>query len=169
MNVDGETWSELLRQLSIIAASSVRIPTVIPEGLANIQIYKSLEAFRMVVFTNNGLPNMTQDFDRLVVPYVNDNPYVFSNYLMYEIYSAKFPNKVDNFVEGYKGLAGELLTLLILTAGMCRENDKLGDDDIVNAAYLFHRGLSHELKCRERLGEQLEFCNLGIIWGAFGL
>jgi lysine-N-methylase len=168
-NVDKDLRKELLIAIARIAALSIMAPEVSPEESMNSKLYELIRDFRGSVLNEGEMDRAIGAFDRIVVPYVNDNPHVFENYLFYEIYTTQFPkDSVEGFIEGYIALVGEFLSVLVFAAGMFRKGKRLRDWEMIGAIYLFHRTVSHNLDRRKKVGKIFESIGLGEFLGTFG-
>jgi len=160
--------SQILITLADVAANCALPPKKIPEGIKNTEYYKLMTEFHNDAVEKR-LDNYLADaFDRLIVPYVNANRYVFENYLAYSLVSTKFLADTDDFAKAYAGFAGEFLAMFAYTAGLFHANETLNDDEMIIGMYLYHRKISHSVAVRKALADAfsdnllpLLFCALG--------
>lgn len=107
-------------------------------------------------------------FDRLVVPYVNANGYIFENYLVYTLMSSEFLKLETDYSKAYAGFAGEFLMMLVFSAGIFHKNEKLNHDEMVVAMYRFHRNVSHVENLRKIFADSFTDNLLPFLFGALG-
>jgi len=164
-NTDDEHRANMLLQLSGVSAAAVSHIKKVPEDLPNASYYKLMETFYSDVTEGNAKDYLVEAFDRLIVPYVNDNAYVFNNYLTYVLLSSQFLADTDDFAEAYAGFIGEICAMLIFTAGLFHENTSLSHEDMVVGIYLFHRRVSHSKKIRNSMAEMFKTESLAFLLG----
>ena len=155
--------------LSMLGALSAHLATPVashPVGIVNEEYYKIMGSFKDDMFEGR-ISYLCETFDRLIVPYVNANPFVFENYLMYSLMSTRFLSDTNNFAEAYAAFAGEFVTMLVF-ACMFRESETFGDEEMVAAIYLFHRRVSHSPVLRKKLGELFKDTALVFLVSALG-
>ena len=111
---------------------------------------------------------MPEAYDRLIVPYVNANPWVFENYLMYTLHSSQFPRAVSNYADGYVGFLGEFIAMLVFTAGVFHKSERLTDEKMAASIYLFHRKVSHNINFRKEIAKCFSTSDFSFILGICG-
>jgi hypothetical protein len=153
--------------LTATAAASATPPKKIPEGIKNADYYKRMANFYKDV-EDNKAEYLVDAFDRLIVPYVNQNSYVFENYLVYSLVSTKFLAEAENFSDAYAGFAGEFISMLVFTAGLFHGNEAISHDEMIAGIYLFHRKVSHYTELRKSLADAFSNDLLNLMIGAFG-
>jgi len=162
-STDKENRTDILLELSKLSATIAAPVKNIPKDMQNAPFYMLMENFHNDVINDNAKKYLSAAFDRLIVPYVNENPHVFNNYLMYVLLSSQFLMDTDDFAEAYAGFAGELCAMLIFTAGLFHENSALSHEDMVVSIYLFHRRISHSKKLRTELANMFMDSSLASI------
>jgi|GEM_PF-1620724 len=163
-----ENRKDYLKIVTKTAAAAATPPKKIPEGITNADYYRLMVAFHEDVMSGGADEYIVDVFDRLIVPYVNANTYVFENYLAYSIVSTRFVKEADDFASAYAGFAGEFISMLAFTAGMFHKNEKLTHDEMIIGMYLFHRKVSHALALRKRLAEIFSNDILTMLLGSLG-
>ncbi|MCL2576751.1 MAG: flagellin lysine-N-methylase [Defluviitaleaceae bacterium] len=166
MHSDNRT--NFFKMLASVASASAIPPKKIPDGIKNSEFYKLMAGFYKDIEDETAEKYLVDAFDRLIVPYVNANRYVFENYLAYSLVSTKFLHKSENFAEAFSGFTGEFLTMLVFTAGMFHKNKYLTNDEMVAGIYLFHRRVSHNATLRESLAKAFSNDILNLMLGALG-
>ena len=167
-NIHPDYRSEIFLVLAKTAQATFKPPKVMPKGIKNAKYYLHLSRFHLEVMAGKAQEYLTSTFDRIIVPYVNANPYVFENYLVYSIASTSFVNDAEDYAKAYAGFAGLFLTMLVCTAGLFKDNESLTDDEMIVGMYLFHRSISHNQKLREQLSAVFGDNMLGMLLGALG-
>ena len=152
-NADEDSQKHFFSVLSAMVSVSLSVPKKIPEGVKNAQYYERMANLHKDTKDKVADEYLTSAFNRLIVPYVNGNKYVFDNYLAYSLVSSRFLVEATDFPVAYAGFIGEFLAMLIFTAGLFKDNETLTDDDMITGIYLFHRKISHTKTLRKTLSE----------------
>jgi len=161
-NVNEDSQKEFFNMLSAVVSVSLTVPKKIPEGIKNAQYYERMTTLHKDITDKIADEYLTKSFNRLIVPYVNENAHVFENYLAYSLVSSKFLIEAEDFAVAYAGFIGEFLAMLIFTAGLFKDNETLTQDDMVTGIYLFHRKISHAQTLRKNLAS--EFTDNLLAW-----
>ena len=161
-----EARHNILISLATLAAQTVAQTATHPTGIKNELYYKLMESFRQDM-ADGSTEQIVGTYDSLIVPYVNQKPHVFENYLMYSLMSTMFMSETNNFAEAYSGFAGEFVTMLTFTC-LFKDYKTLGDEEIVTAIYLFHRRVSHNQFLRRQLAMMFQDSLLVFLVTALG-
>jgi len=167
-DIHPDNRKQIFLTLAQTASVSAIPPKKIPIGITNSDYYSLMAAFHNDVADKKAEQYLVSVFDRLIVPYVNANKYVFENYLAYVIVSSKFLYNVDDFSAAYSGFAGEFLSMLVFAAGLFNANQSISHDEMIIAIYLFHRKVSHSDLLRKQLSEIFTDNLLSILLCALG-
>jgi hypothetical protein len=159
---------EIFNALAKSASVSATSPKKIPEGIKNAPYYELITNFHEDVKCNIAPLYLTKAFDNLIVPYVNANPFVFENYLVYVIVASMFLEDAEDFSKAYAGFAGEFLSMLTFTAALFYENKSLSDDEMIIGMYLYHRKISHNKELRKNLAAAFSNNLFNMLLGALG-
>jgi lysine-N-methylase len=154
--------------LSSAVAGSVQPPRKIPSGIKNEKYYHQIQKLHNDARHNIMPQYLIEAFDKIIVPYVNENPHVFENYLVYSLVSTRFISETDDYAKAFAGFAGEFITMLVFTAGLFKQNETLTHDEMIVGMYLFHRTVSHNPKLRTHLASAFSDNLLNMLLGALG-
>ncbi|MCL2215920.1 MAG: hypothetical protein FWB91_02745 [Defluviitaleaceae bacterium] len=125
-------------------------------------------AEKVVSTTQISKQHLPDAFDRLIVSYVNENAYVFSNYLMYTAFSSGFLKDTEDYAQAYAGFAGEFLIMLTFAAGLFNQQESIGHEEMITAIYLYHRKISHSNEVRRVVAETFTDNILSLLLGTLG-
>ncbi len=150
---------KVLLELALVVSNVIKTPEVLPVNTLNTKLYERLNNFKEALKTAEQAMPLSEAYDRVIVPYINKNAYLFENYLFYQIYFTQYPNGITEYGIGYKEFIGEFLMLLMFGAGLYRNKKSIRDWEMVNVIYLFHRTVSHNKAVRKHLTEVLN--NIG--------
>jgi len=150
-NVNADSQKEFFKMLSAVVSISLSVPKKIPDGIKNAQYYERMRNLHKDISDKVADEYLTKAFNKLIVPYVNENKHVFDNYLAYSLVSSKFLIGAEDFALAYTGFVGEFLSVLVFTAGLFKDNEVLSNDDMITGIYLFHRKISHTQTLRKSL------------------
>jgi len=159
---------DIFSVLAQAAAASARPPKIIPKGIKNAEYYERIGKFNNDIKLGTAEIYLIGAFDKIITPYVNDNPHIFENYLMYSLVSSKFLNDAKNMAQAFAGFVGEFATMLVYTAGLFEKNETLTHDEMIIGMYLFHRTISHNQSLRKRLSTAFHNNLLNMLLGALG-
>jgi lysine-N-methylase len=166
--MDSEKRNSIFYVLTTAVTKSTKSPKTIPAGIKNSKYYALLTAMLLEAHATKDRTPTIEAFDRLIVPYVNENAYVFENYLTYVIVSSAFLNDAEDYAKAYAGFAGELLSMLVYCAGLLKRKDILSHDEMIAGMYLFHRQVSHNKELRKNLSAVFSNDLLNLLLGALG-
>ncbi|MCL1843340.1 MAG: flagellin lysine-N-methylase [Defluviitaleaceae bacterium] len=167
-NMEINTRQDFFQNLASIAAKLIKPSEVKPKGIKNAEYYEMVESFYKDVNDETSKSYLSVAFDRNIVPYVNKNPNVFINYLMYTVFSSGFLRDSENYAQAYSGFVGEFLTMLTFAAGLFNNEKTVGKKEIATAIYLYHRKVSHSSKLRKMLAEIFTDDVFVLLVGALG-
>jgi len=160
--------NSIIGKVAEISAQAASVPKVVPPDLPNAPYYDLMRNYREDVNSGEHQKYILDAYEKLVVPYVNENPNLFENYLRYRLHSTQYPKGLKDYTVSYTSFVGEFLAMLIFTAGLFHKKDKITEEEMVPAIYLFHRVISHNEKLRVRLAEIIgENASLGTLLGLF--
>jgi len=159
---------DFFTMLAKAASHCATPPKVFPTGITNAEYYKLMSDFYNNVNDDEAKEYLVDAFDRLIVPYVNANSYVFDNYLTYSLVSSKFLVNAEDHAEAFTGFAGEFLSMLAFTAGLFHKNETLTENEMIAGIYLFHRRISHNAEMRKIIAAAFSNDILSYLLGALG-
>jgi len=165
--VDPIFRAEIFAILAKAAQIAARPPKVVPTGIKNSEYYLQIGRFNREAQAEEA-DYLSDSFDRLIVPYVNANPHIFENYLVYTIISSQFLKETEDYATAYSGFAGIFITMLVYTAGIFKDNQTLTHDEMIIGMYLYHRTISHNQKFSNQLSSIFNNNLLGMLLGALG-
>ena len=165
--IDQNYRSDIFAILAKAAQAAAKPPKVIPKGIKNSEYYVQIGRFNLEV-ADGKADYLTDAFDRMVVPYVNDNSHVFENYLVYTIMTSSFLKEADDYATAFAGYAGIFITMLVYTVGLFKSNQTLTHDEMIVGMYLYHRNVSHNQKFKNQLSAAFNNNLLGMLLGALG-
>ena len=169
-NVDPGYRREMFDILLPVVTASVNRPKKIPLGIKNVDYYNRIVEFhaRMLAIPRYS-DKILDAFDRIVVPYINSNSYMFENYMVYSLVSSRFMKDMENqeeFGKAYSGFAGEFISMLTFTSAIFIDNESLSHDEMIIGMYLFHRSISHNQSLREKVSGVFNDNLLNLLFGA---
>ena len=99
------------------------------------------------------LNKILENKKRLVDTYIEQNPFVFSNYITYIIFSKSFTTNGLNFEHEINSILIRFNFIKTFISVLYFDKDKIEDKDIVNVIYYIYRVFDHRPNC-----EFIKFC-----------
>lgn len=129
----------------------------------NKEFYNKLKNIEKVSDSSSEILEVRQN---IFNKYLNDNEYVFENYLVWYLFHSKFPYSYGNLDLAYKGFIFQYILLQLFICTVYKENEKLEDDDIINAVYYFSRKIGHHgniIVSYEKIMNEYKFIDLAFL------